>query len=222
MRDVLLVLDASTEQMSVALCIDGQLAIEQQVPARRSETGARTEGLVPAIVRCLAELGVASRQLTGIICSGGPGGFTGLRTAASIAKGMCFALNVPLYAVPTLELLVAGVAQEDGTYVGALDAGRGEYYAGVVTVRDGVVEPGEPVHVLSRTELDMLLAERHATLIGPIAGGRGALSVRGIPRLLDRILREGKVELDTWEPAYGRLAEAQVKWEATHGRPLQT
>ena len=30
------------------------------------------------------------------------------------------------------------------------------------------------------------------------------------------------VDLASWEPAYGRLAEAQVKWEAAHGRPLQT
>jgi tRNA threonylcarbamoyladenosine biosynthesis protein TsaB len=43
---------------------------------------------------------------------------------------------------------------------------------------------------------------------------------RGAAVLLDEILAHGRVSLDTWEPDYGRLAEAQVKWEAAHGRPL--
>jgi tRNA threonylcarbamoyladenosine biosynthesis protein TsaB len=40
-----------------------------------------------------------------------------------------------------------------------------------------------------------------------------------VPRL-SAIVTLGGVDLDLWEPAYGRLAEAQVKWEAAHGRPL--
>ena len=43
---------------------------------------------------------------------------------------------------------------------------------------------------------------------------------RGAAVLLDDILTHGRVSLDTWEPDYGRLAEAQVKWEAAHGRRL--
>jgi tRNA threonylcarbamoyladenosine biosynthesis protein TsaB len=43
---------------------------------------------------------------------------------------------------------------------------------------------------------------------------------RGAAAMLDHIIAFGRRPLDTWEPDYGRLAEAQVKWEATHGRPL--
>jgi tRNA threonylcarbamoyladenosine biosynthesis protein TsaB len=39
--------------------------------------------------------------------------------------------------------------------------------------------------------------------------------------LFDQIEQQGPVDLERWEPSYGRLAEAQVKWEAAHGRPLK-
>ena len=41
-----------------------------------------------------------------------------------------------------------------------------------------------------------------------------------VASLLSRVIAAGAVPLDSWEPRYGRLAEAQVKWEAAHGRPL--
>jgi hypothetical protein len=39
-------------------------------------------------------------------------------------------------------------------------------------------------------------------------------------RLASLVERGGVADLASWEPSYGRLAEAQVKWEAEHGRPL--
>jgi tRNA threonylcarbamoyladenosine biosynthesis protein TsaB len=43
---------------------------------------------------------------------------------------------------------------------------------------------------------------------------------RGVATVLDSIVAEKEADVNTWEPIYGRLAEAQVKWEALHGRPL--
>jgi tRNA threonylcarbamoyladenosine biosynthesis protein TsaB len=45
---------------------------------------------------------------------------------------------------------------------------------------------------------------------------------RGVAPILEAILKAGPVDLGAWEPDYGRLAEAQVRWEAAHGRPLTT
>jgi tRNA threonylcarbamoyladenosine biosynthesis protein TsaB len=39
--------------------------------------------------------------------------------------------------------------------------------------------------------------------------------------LLESVIEQGPVDLASWEPDYGRLAEAQVRWEAAHGRPLE-
>jgi hypothetical protein len=44
---------------------------------------------------------------------------------------------------------------------------------------------------------------------------------RGAAHITNLIDAAEPADLASWEPAYGRLAEAQVKWEATHGRPLQ-
>ena len=41
-----------------------------------------------------------------------------------------------------------------------------------------------------------------------------------VARLEQLLVARGPVDLASWEPAYGRLAEAQVRWESTHGRPL--
>lgn len=220
MSQTFLMLEASTDQASVALVMDGRVAAERAVPARHAETGMRTEGIVPAIVHCLTEAKITSHDLSGVICSGGPGGFTSLRTAASIAKGICFALRIPLYAVPTLELIVADVARDDGVYVAALDAGREEYYASFVTMAGDAIASSDPVHVLSADALRHFVADHHAKLVGPVLGHTEVPRAGAIVRLLDHVVADGPVALETWEPAYGRLAEAQAKWEATHGRPL--
>jgi tRNA threonylcarbamoyladenosine biosynthesis protein TsaB len=58
-----------------------------------------------------------------------------------------------------------------------------------------------------------------------VVGPRGEIDV--LPRataavmILDRIFARGPVDPETWQPQYGRLAEAQVKWESAHGRPLE-
>lgn len=58
-------------------------------------------------------------------------------------------------------------------------------------------------------------------LIGPGLELDALPDVTGLPRLHMLLSSAPAVDLASWEPSYGRLAEAQVKWEATHGRPLQ-
>lgn len=62
-----------------------------------------------------------------------------------------------------------------------------------------------------------------ARLIGPAhpEGSEIAPHARGAARLIALIEATPAADLAAWEPAYGRLAEAQVKWEATHGRSLE-
>ena len=59
-----------------------------------------------------------------------------------------------------------------------------------------------------------------AHAIGPRESFEVAPQARGVALLLQSVIAAGPVSLDKWEPAYGRLAEAQVKWEAAHGRAL--
>ncbi len=99
----LLAIDTSTEIASVALGIDDEIiSIEQG--AQRSH--ARL--LLPMIEQLLAKGQLSFKQLDAIIYGQGPGSFTGLRIACSIAKGLAYSNDLPLYPVSSL----AAIANE--------------------------------------------------------------------------------------------------------------
>lgn len=216
----ILVLETSTESGSVAIANDGKLLADLAFASRDPVTGARTEALGPAVASCLAQAGISARDIAAVACGAGPGGFTSLRAAAAFAKGLCSALHIPLYGVSSLELLAWSAEIPDGAFVAALHAGRNEWFAADVSRVDGhTTILGEP-SLVGDEELRTHAQKMHARLIGPGLDYDGlprAASV--VPRLL-QIEARGAVDLDLWEPAYGRLAEAQVKWETAHGRPL--
>lgn len=177
---------------------------------------------MPAIVEILSGQSVSLDQLTAIACGAGPGSFTSLRIAASIAKGLCSARRLPLVVAPSA-LLVLAAAEPDlvpGRYVVAMDAMRGDFFWQDVDLRDdGRLQPGMASRT-SRAELERHAAARQARIVGPSESPPMTPHARGFARLIaDGITSE--VELTTWEPTYGRKAEAQVKWEAAHGRELE-
>lgn len=220
MLDNVLVIESSTDRGSVAVLSEGVVAAVVGFSARDAVTGARTEGLAPAVAECVAESGVSAGQLTGVICGAGPGGFTSLRCAAAVAKGMCAALSIPLYAVSSLELMAHSAGLSDGSYIAALSAGRGEWFASRFDRGPQGMCDFSAVELVTESELRSLMSRDGARLVGP------GLEVDVHPRAeaaascLVRIGADGPVSLDRWEPAYGRLAEAQVRWEASHGRAL--
>jgi tRNA threonylcarbamoyladenosine biosynthesis protein TsaB len=215
-----LIIEASTPQASVALVTDTAIVADRAVTSHDPITGTRLEGLMPAIAACFHDVQANPTHLSSIICSSGPGSFTSLRSAAAIAKGFCSVLHIPLYAVSSLELVTATAQLSPGQYMPALDAGRGEYYTQVMEVSDSGIVPITPITVLPRTALATHAQKHHSRLVGP------NLEIDVSPRasaafpLLARIIASDPVPLESWEPWYGRLAEAQVKWEAVHGRPL--
>jgi tRNA threonylcarbamoyladenosine biosynthesis protein TsaB len=217
---VTLALDASTSLGTVAVFRGRALAAEREVQMR----GGHEERLMPAVHEALDAAGVAVRELDRVLCGAGPGGFTGLRIAASIAKGICAARGLPLYAISSL-LSIVGAARPalpPGQYVAVLDALRGQWFAEDVAVRpDGEIRLESETRLLAADRLRED-AERAgaARVLGP--GWEGDLwpHARGFASMLDSIERLGRVDLETWEPDYGRVAEAQARWEAQHGRPL--
>ncbi len=227
---ITLALDASTYEGSVAVLRDGALIAERTV-AMRGET---EERLMPAVVDALGEVGASVSDIARVVCGEGPGSFTSLRIAGSIAKGVAFGNEVPLFAVSSLALIVAGARDlVPGRYLAVLDAMRGDRYVlplmvdvhGVIVAAaasgagtDESTMPG-PTRIPA-AELQALAAKLGARAVGPLESPASAPHARGVVRLLTAVLAAGPVALDSWEPSYGRLAEAQVKWEAAHGRPL--
>lgn len=217
-----LAVDGSTYAGTVAL-ISGRDVIAERslpdsgIPAR----GQRGEDFMPMVVECMAEAGVPVRDLERVICGAGPGSFTSLRIAASIAKGIAAGIGCPLFAVSSLLLIPARSDVGAGSYVAVLPAMRGESYVMDADIADdGNISTDGTVRLVPTPDVEKIADESGRALIGPGFGKDIKPHARGVARMLDQIVAAGACELNTWEPAYGRLAEAQVKWEAAHGRPL--
>lgn len=215
---ITLALDASTYVGTVAIFDDRRLLVQGSVPMR----GRESELLMPAVADALRDAALAASDVGRIVCGAGPGSFTSLRIAASIAKGLAAGTGVPLYAVSSLALIVAGNVAGDGAgerYAARLDALRGESYMAEFEHRGGSIMPaGEPGLVAH--ERVAMLAAAGARIVGPGEAEPWHPHVRGLPLLDSRVFIQ-PVNLAAWEPAYGRLAEAQVQWESKHGRALQ-
>ena len=182
----------------------------------------RGDRLMPGIDAALSEARLDVFGVDRVVCGGGPGSFTSLRIAAAIAKGLAMAAGKPLHAVSSLALMVGAVDPPlgPGEYVATLDALRGEYYLTSCTVGDsGDVVDVAPVTVADARELDEM---EHAgrILVGERRHVRGVPKARGVVRIEPLLERDGPVDLALWEPDYGRVAEAQRRWEAAHGRAM--
>jgi len=213
---ITLAIDASTYEGNVAVLDESRVLAEEAVAMR----GADQERLMPAVATALSAANVSVRDLGRVVCGAGPGSFTSLRIGGSIAKGIASGIGAPLFACPSLGLIVAGADLHPGVYLATLDALRGEYYAGLYErADDGHVHEITAARVIAADRLDTAAAEASAELIGPSHGGL-VPRARGVLRLGDLLANRGAVDIATWEPTYGRLAEAQVKWESVHGRPL--
>jgi tRNA threonylcarbamoyladenosine biosynthesis protein TsaB len=178
---------------------------------------------MPAIAQCLKEAGIKRGQIGRIVCGAGPGSFTSLRVAGSLAKGLAAGYGVDLHAVSSLLLTLTGArpAPPAGDYLSVLDAMRGEFFGAPMTLRaDQTAIQTEPTDLFSSEELRELAERGRVKVAGPAQQVDLHPHARGVAPLLESLIEHGPVELASWEPDYGRLAEAQVRWEAAHGRPL--
>jgi len=219
---ITLVLDASTYVGTVAVLRDRALVAEGEAVMR----GEQEERLMPAVLATLGEAGCGVRDVTRVICGAGPGSFTSLRIAGAIAKGIAMGNGARvdgLFAVSSLALIVAArsATLEPGRWLALLDAMRGERYAALYEVgAGGRTREIDRLGLVRESDVAATCERLGAHAIGPKEMLEAAPHARGALVLLDDILAHGRVPLETWEPDYGRLAEAQVKWEAAHGRAL--
>jgi tRNA threonylcarbamoyladenosine biosynthesis protein TsaB len=142
---LILSLDTSTQNCSVALHENGQLISQELV----TEEGSHSKALTLLIEKVMKTAGKALIDITAVAVSNGPGSYTGLRIGLATAKGICFALDKPLICLPTLQILASAVqAPADALLLPLLDARRMEVYAAVYTAELHEVSPQE-AHILS-------------------------------------------------------------------------
>ncbi|WP_230688104.1 tRNA (adenosine(37)-N6)-threonylcarbamoyltransferase complex dimerization subunit type 1 TsaB [Hymenobacter jeongseonensis] len=131
---IILALETSSPVCSVALhrIADASLVGQSELRLDKSHS----THLTILIEQLLENTGHSLADLAAVAVSDGPGSYTGLRIGAAAAKGLCFALDIPLVAVSTLKALAAQVAEvtawpETQLYCPMLDARRTEVYAAI-------------------------------------------------------------------------------------------
>ena len=122
---IVLGLETATNVCGVALVDDDRVLAEFSTSGRLTHS----QRLMPLVEQALTEAGIDRGRLDGIAVSAGPGSFTGLRIGLATAKGLGFALDRPVLAVPTLDALAFNVWAWRGLICPLLDARKDQVYA---------------------------------------------------------------------------------------------
>ncbi len=144
----LLLLETATENCSIAIS-DGDRILALQEATEDYRHAAEITLLIEA---CCREAGLAMTDLEAVAVSAGPGSYTALRVGSSVAKGICYALDLPMIAVDTLASLARASQHPtdpaNALYVPMIDARRMEVYTAVY---DGT---GQPLEALAALIID--------------------------------------------------------------------
>jgi tRNA threonylcarbamoyladenosine biosynthesis protein TsaB len=172
---LLLALDTSTSTAGVAV-YDGQRVLSETTWLAGREHSTR---LLAEVGAALGRIGREPAQLTGLVVARGPGSFTGVRVALSVAKGMASGLALPLWGINSLEVLARAAGVTELPLLAVLEAGRGRYAI-------GLYRGGTPVDEARTASLDELVASiREPTLlIGELdSAARARLEDNALARL---------------------------------------
>jgi tRNA threonylcarbamoyladenosine biosynthesis protein TsaB len=134
---LLLALDTSTSTASVAL-FDGHQVLSETTWLAGREHSTR---LLVEVQLALERVGRAADDLTGLVVARGPGSYTGVRVAISVAKGMAGGLGIPAWGVGSLDVLALAAEPAELPVRAVVEAGRGRYATALYS--DGVIR-GQP------------------------------------------------------------------------------
>ena len=132
-------IETATKNCSVALSQQGTLIDFVEVS---KADYSHSEHLHDFIDQLLKRNNIAPEVLEGIVVDRGPGSYTGLRIGVATAKGLCYALNIPLVSIDSLSILAAAYTPKDKAYIlPVLDARRMEVYTTVIDAAKKVLQP---------------------------------------------------------------------------------
>lgn len=165
---VILSLETSTDVCSVALRDGGELLAEEVL----QEPQAHASRLAPLIDNVINTSGAVLKDIDAVAISMGPGSYTGLRIGTSTAKGLCYALDIPLIAVGTLELMAyqGTLLNEMNAFLcPMIDARRMEVYCLVADQHLSIIQ-GVSARVVDEATFAELLEANKVLFFGNGAG----------------------------------------------------
>jgi len=122
-------IESSTTNCSISLSFEGKVI---SIKENNDEKYTHSTNLHSFIKYVLNESNVSINKLSAIAVSNGPGSYTGLRIGVAAAKGLCYALDIPLISISTLLVLAKQIKfKKDGLIIPVMDARRNEVYSAV-------------------------------------------------------------------------------------------
>ncbi len=157
---IILNIDTSTEFASVALSKD------REIVGFTSHEHQKNHGafLQPAIQQICKDAGIEIQQIQAVAVANGPGSYTGLRIGLSSAKGLCYALNIPLITVSTLQVIAKAAIDNcnenalanNVLFCPMIDARRMEVFKGIYDKNLHIVEEEKPFIISETSFLEQL------------------------------------------------------------------
>lgn len=208
---LLLLIETGTNICSIGLAKDGEL-----LAFRESDERDHSNRAARFVDDLLLQTGYKAADLSAVAIGKGPGSYTGLRIGVSLAKGLCYALNIPLIAINSLEAM-AVIAKESfakgACYIPMIDARRMEVYAQVF---DNQLNPLTPIgaHIIESNSFEEFRSQGRVLIFGDGAQKAVELlpwaefidikvSVRGMVSLAFAAFEQGNTEeIAYFEPLY--------------------
>jgi tRNA threonylcarbamoyladenosine biosynthesis protein TsaB len=125
---IILNIETATKNCSVSIACKGKVIAVKEL---NNGNYSHAEVLHPFIENVLKESQLTFKNIDAVAVSKGPGSYTGLRIGVSAAKGLCFANNIPLISIDTLQSLANAISISEGCIIPMIDARRMEVYADV-------------------------------------------------------------------------------------------
>ena len=184
-------IETSTKNCSVSIANCGEL-----ISLKEINTGeySHAEMLHPLINEALLESKLTIKDIEAIAVGKGPGSYTGLRIGVSAAKGLCFANDIPLISINSLEILAQSITIDSGLIIPMIDARRLEVYAAIYDKNLNTVRETKAEIIDSHSFLDELQNQKVYFL------GDGAKKCKEI------ILHENAVFIENVCPSAKKMA----------------
>jgi tRNA threonylcarbamoyladenosine biosynthesis protein TsaB len=162
---MILQIETATTSCSVALANNGEVLAFKEINARNIHA----EVITVYIDELMAQTNSTYADVDAIAVSCGPGSYTGLRIGVSTAKGLCFALDKPLIAVPTLAAMANGVAINNNVdnllLCPMIDARRMEVYTAIFNAAGEVIRP-TAAEIIDAESFNHILSENKVLFFG--------------------------------------------------------
>lgn len=220
---MVLLVDNSLEYLSVAIAFGDEIVEERYIKGRESAS----QILAKEVEEIIKKRGLSLKDLSALMCTSGPGSFTGIRVALSFLKGLKIGLRIPLVGVPTLDCMAHEFSFLKGfRIIPLIDAKKGEVFYSVYLSTGGELKrlteyvSEKPASVIPHIERPCFIFGSGLILLRELLTDKepdiflcdtftGHVSLRS---LLELGLRQLGFAHENVVPVYGRRSEAEIKF----------